>query len=336
MDNKPPALLVDAVSKTYVGKAGTVQALSRVSMKIDAGEIVALVGNNGAGKSTLMSISAGILAADHGHVHVLGEETTRSGGSPSAQLGLVPQEEAIYPTLTAGENLRYFGRLAGLRPPELEARVRSVAQDLLIDDLLTSQASKLSGGQRRRLHVGLALMHRPAVLLLDEPTVGVDIGARRAMLALVGQLAGKGAAIMYSTHQLNDVESVASRAVVIDGGRVLADGAVADLVGQYGRPTAELVFASEVLTIPAVLEPMVDQVSGGDGRPMVMQFRMGASDMSVAELVDCLDDQSRALLQSAAMLDSGFEQAYLRIVRCRTESRTSDDAVVAAEDGNVQ
>ena len=152
---RPTPLVIDGVSKTYRQGDSEIRALDHVSLTVGAGEIVAILGNNGAGKSTLMSITAGLIGADDGTVTVEGERVTDHGGRPSHHLGLAPQDEAVYPLLSARKNLEYFGRLSGLRGAELAARVDEVAGHLLLRDHLDRKASTLSGGQRRRLQQSL-------------------------------------------------------------------------------------------------------------------------------------------------------------------------------------
>lgn len=309
------SLVVDALSKTYRSPQGPRRALDGVSLSVGAGEVVALVGNNGAGKSTLMSIVAGLLEADSGTATVMGRATTANGGTPSPHLGLAPQSEAVYPTLTVGRNLRYFGELCGLRGAELDARVTAVAASLLLSDLLGRNASELSGGQRRRLHTGLALMHDPEVLLLDEPTVGVDIDARLQLLQFVRDTADAGAAVLYSTHQMTEVEQLASRAVILDHGRVLADGPVTEIVAEHSPHLAEMRFSGTDVALPDHIRDKIDEERATAHGDLVVSVRMAEGGGNVADLVDSLDDQARRALVSAEIHQPSFEGAYVRIVR---------------------
>lgn len=322
-------LRVAGVSKRYGRAAGT-QALDGVSLEVGAGEVVALLGNNGAGKTTLMSICAGLLSADAGQVFVEGRETTADGGTPSPDLGLAPQDEAVYPTLTTRQNLRYFGRLSGLRGRELDGRTVDVARHLSIDDLLDRKARDLSGGQRRRLHTGLALMHRPTVLLLDEPTVGVDVDARAELLEFVRATARAGAAILYSTHQLHEVEALDARVVIIDGGRVLARGSVGELVARYAPPVAELRFDRADPELPADLASSVDLASTTPAGELRVVLRLPHAGTHVADVIASLPDATRRCLVGADVPAPSLEQAYLRIVRA------SPGASGATTTGDIQ
>ena len=308
-------LEVSGLSKAYGSGADRIQALDDVSFDVANGEVVALVGNNGAGKSTLMSISAGLLAADRGTVEAQGHETTRGGGSPTHHLGLAPQEEALYPTLTVRRNLEYFGRLAGLPRARLADRVETVAQELLLGDLLDRSARELSGGQRRRLHTALALMHSPEVLLLDEPTVGVDIDARLQLLQFVLDMAAGGAAVLYSTHQMQEVERIASRAVVLHHGRVLAVGGVDELVAAHARRAARLRIAG---TGHQLWDSDPDRLLGVRETPegdTVLDVATDDGHGSVVDLVDGLPAGMRELVTSVELQEPSFERAYLALVR---------------------
>lgn len=325
---------VAGLTKTYGGRGSPVRALDGVSFDVQPGEVVALVGNNGAGKSTLMSIVAGLLSADSGTATVMGEETTANGGTPTRHLGLAPQEEAIYPTLSVRKNLRYFGSLVGLSGDRLDSRVARVATELLLSDLLERTARELSGGQRRRLHTGLALMHDPDVLLLDEPTVGVDVDARLQLLQFVQDSAETGTAVLYSTHQMAEVEQLASRAVILDHGRVLAQGSVQDIIAEHSPPSAELRFSQTDVTLPELLRDSTDLVRTAANGDLVVTVRTPGADYSIADLVGLLDDEARGLLISAEIRMPGFENAYVRIVGRRAVA-SSALAPHAPSEGSV-
>lgn len=168
-------LSVRGVHKSY----GSVEALRGVDLTVEPGEIVGLVGPNGAGKTSLVSIVAGLRRPDRGEVHVGGLDVTRHRQEVGRLLGLAPQDLAIYPTIKVRDNLVVYGELAGLRGAELRRRIDETAETLGITDLLDRRGAALSGGQKRRLHTAMALVHRPPLLLLDEPTVGADIESRQ-------------------------------------------------------------------------------------------------------------------------------------------------------------
>ena len=225
---------------------GEVVALDGVDLSIPPGQIVALLGPNGAGKTTLVSIVAALLRADAGSVRVCGIDVAREPAGARRCLGLAPQELGVYPLLTARENLIFFGELAGLRTRELRSRIEQVAEDLELGAFLDRRAQFLSGGEKRRLHTAMAMVHRPALLLLDEPTTGVDVTTRAHLIEVVRKLAAAGAAVCYSTHYLPEVEALGASVAIIDRGRVIASGPAAELVRNHSQPALELVFDGAV------------------------------------------------------------------------------------------
>jgi ABC-2 type transport system ATP-binding protein len=169
-----------------------------------------------------------------------------------SQLGLAPQETGVYPSLTARDNLRFFADLAGLRGRDRKEAITSVADALQLTDLLDRPALHLSGGERRRLHTALALVHRPQLVMLDEPTTGADVRTRAQLLKLVGELAAAGSAVVYSTHYLGEVEQLDASVVVIDNGHVIARGGVTELVATHAANVVEMTFAGPAPVIVPV------------------------------------------------------------------------------------
>jgi ABC-2 type transport system ATP-binding protein len=229
-------LQVHDVHKRY----GDIAALQGASFEVAAGSIVSLLGRNGAGKSTLLSIVAGLVKADSGSVMVDGVDVLADPRRATGLVGIAPQYTGIYPPLSVRENLEFFGELGGLNRSDRRARVGVVAEQLGLTSLLDRKAMKLSGGEARRLHTGCALMHRPKVLLLDEPTVGADVTTRAQLIEAVRQLAVDGAAIVYTTHYLPEVEALDASIVIIDNGRVLTSGTRADLLETYRETGLEV------------------------------------------------------------------------------------------------
>jgi ABC-2 type transport system ATP-binding protein len=236
--------LLDArdLRKSY----GGTQALSGVTLTVQAGEVVGLLGPNGAGKTTLVSIIAGTRRPDAGSVHVAGIDVSRQPRRARELVGFAPQETGVYPTLTARENLRFFAGLAGLRGRRLLHDIESVAHSLGLLELLDRRASQLSGGERRRLHTAIALVHHPSLVLLDEPTTGADVVTRSQLLRYVRGLAAEGSAVVYSTHYLHEVEELDARVVFIDHGRIVASGDVGTLVQRHGASALRLTFNGPV------------------------------------------------------------------------------------------
>jgi ABC-2 type transport system ATP-binding protein len=232
-------LRVEQLRKSF----GPVTALDGVDLSIRAGEILCLLGRNGAGKSTFVSVVSGLVVADSGHVLIDGRPARPWDNEIRSFIGVAGQETGVYPPLTVRETLVGFGRLYGLRRKELVARVEEVSDALDLEDLLEVRVQTLSGGQRRRVHTALALINRPRLVLLDEPTAGVDVPTRNRLLQVVRNLAAEGAAVCYSTHYLHEVEALDARVVILERGRVIASGTCRELIAHHGTGFAELTFA---------------------------------------------------------------------------------------------
>lgn len=218
--------------------------------------MLAVVGPNGAGKTTLLSAVAGLVQPDAGEVEVGGVDARARPAAARRLLGLAPQRLGLTPTFTVEQNLVFAARLAGCAAGPARAAAREVAEALGVEHLLGRPAGRLSGGEQRRVHVGCAVVHRPAVVLLDEPTSGVDPSAREAMLDLVRRLAAEGAAVCLSTHQLDEVEELGASVALLHHGRLVAHDRVADLVARHGQAVVDLRFDADVTGLPLVVEGM--------------------------------------------------------------------------------
>jgi ABC-2 type transport system ATP-binding protein len=214
---------------------GEIVAVDGVGFGIGVGETYGLLGPNGAGKTTTISMIAGLLERDGGEVTVDGEPmTTRSVRAKSA-IGYVPQDLAIYPDLSGRENLMFFARLYGMSTAEARRRSAEVLTLTGLADRAGDQAKHYSGGMKRRLNIGLGLLHRPRLLILDEPTVGVDPQSRNAILDSVAALSGAGMAVLYTTHYMEEAERLCDRIGIIDHGKLIAEGTRDDLVRMVGE-----------------------------------------------------------------------------------------------------
>ena len=222
-------LTATGIEKSY----GEIRALRGATLSVDAGTIVSLLGRNGAGKSTLLSVIAGLTRPDAGCVSVDGIDVLAHPAKASGLVGIAPQYTGIYPPLTVRENLEFFGELAGMKLAERRKRAGEVAEQLGLASLMGRKASKLSGGEARRLHTGCALVHRPKLLMLDEPTVGADVTTRVQLIGAIKALAAEGAAVVYTTHYLPEVESLGASIVIIDEGVMLASGTKDELTAKH-------------------------------------------------------------------------------------------------------
>ena len=231
-------LAVEDLHKAYE----SVIALDGVDLMLERGEIVGLLGPNGAGKTTLVSIICGLRRADRGSVVVNGIDAIAHPQRARRHIGLAPQDIGIYPMVTARQNLRLFGELAGMSGQRLKDQIEEVGVALRLDELFDREAGELSGGQKRRLHTAIALLNDPPLVLLDESTTGADVETRAALLEVVKDLAGRGSAVLYSTHYLEEVETLDASVVILERGRVIASGTVHELVTRNEAAVIEITF----------------------------------------------------------------------------------------------
>jgi ABC-2 type transport system ATP-binding protein len=253
-DDPAPVLAIRGLHKSY----GDAVALAGVDLDVAAGTIVGLLGPNGAGKTSLVSIVAGLRRPDAGTVHIGGIDVARAPQRARGLIGIAPQETGVYTPLSVRDNLRFFAGLAGVRRGTQRQRIEEIAAALGLDELLDRRAGELSGGERRRLHTAIALLHRPPLVLLDEPTTGADVRTRSQILELVRRLADDGSAIVYSTHYLHEIEELDAFVTFIDAGRIVATGSTAELVRRYGSSALELTFVHEVPAVARVEGARVD------------------------------------------------------------------------------
>ncbi|MGZ6675558.1 MAG: ATP-binding cassette domain-containing protein [Solirubrobacteraceae bacterium] len=247
---------------------GRTVAVDGVSLQVSAGETYGLLGPNGAGKTTTISMICGLLEADAGEVVVAGQRLTTRSVEAKAAIGYVPQELAIYPDLTARENLRFFAQLYGMAPGQSRVRLAEVLDVIGLADRADDQAKTYSGGMQRRLNIGIGLLHRPRLLILDEPTVGVDPQSRNAILESVEHLSSEGMAVLYTTHYMEEAERLCDRIGIVDLGEVKAEGTRAELValvGQHDRVVIEASGGLEHAADAMASLPGVVAASAADG-----------------------------------------------------------------------
>ncbi|HET6748159.1 MAG TPA: ABC transporter ATP-binding protein [Actinomycetes bacterium] len=226
-----PVLVARDLRRRY----GQRLAVDGVGFRVDPGETYGLLGPNGAGKTTTISMVCGLLRRDGGEVTVAGASLDQDPAAVKAAIGYVPQDIALYPDLSGGENLRFWGRMQGLAGRELADRVEDVLQVVGLADRARDKVADYSGGMQRRLNIAAGLLHRPRLLVLDEPTVGVDPQSRNAILENVEALRGEGTAVLYTTHYMEEAERLCDRVGIIDQGRLIAEGTRRELVARVGE-----------------------------------------------------------------------------------------------------
>lgn len=219
-----------AEMSNIVKRYGSSRVLDHVDIVIEEGEILGLLGPNGAGKTTLIHSLAGLIKTDSGEIKVFNEDLQRNLSTIKSKIGLVTQEVTVFEDLTARENLEFFGGIYGLRGAELKKRVEETLRFVGLMDRAKQLPTKFSGGMKRRLNIACALVHEPKLIIMDEPTVGIDPQSRNHILESIRKLQQNGTTILYTTHYIEEVQAIASRVVVMDQGHVIAEGTVDDLV----------------------------------------------------------------------------------------------------------
>ncbi|WP_455410002.1 ATP-binding cassette domain-containing protein [Streptomyces hiroshimensis] len=316
-----PALALRGVSKRY----GATTALQDVALDIAEGEIVGLLGRNGAGKTTLMSLVTGLLRPDAGEIEVRGVSSVRDPRRARRELGLAPQELGVYPPLTVEQNLRFFAELNGLRGREVRLRIEEVAGPLGLTALLDRRVSRLSGGEQRRVHTAMALLHRPGLLLLDEPTAGVDVETRARLIAFVRELAAAGTAVCYSTHYLAEVEALDASVAILDHGRMIARGTLRELVRRHGDSAVELIFSGS--PPPLRLPWPVTREAG------VLRVRVEQPHLAAPEVLSALGESARQLVNLRVVRPS-LESVFLSLTGRHYGGEQNDGQYDVRNDGD--
>ena len=260
-----PIIQAVEISKRY----GDRLALDKVSLAVAPGEIVGLLGPNGAGKTTTLSILSTLMRPDSGRVLIDGKPPKSDPRRLGRMLGLVPQSLALYPMLSALQNVWHFAQMQGLSRSDARVACVRVLEEVGLADRTGDPMHSLSGGMKRRLNLACGIVHRPAVLMLDEPTVGVDLESREQILSLVRRSAEAGSAVIYSTHYMEEAERICDRVLLIDQGKLVADGTLEKLISLGGRqPRMELTYRGLLAEGSFLSLTDVREVanSGGEGK----------------------------------------------------------------------
>jgi ABC-2 type transport system ATP-binding protein len=303
-------LEVTHLRKTY----DDLVAVEDVSFSVAPGEVFGLLGPNGAGKSTTMMMICGLLQADSGEVRIDGQPLTRNNRALRKLLGVVPQDLAIYPELTARENLRFFGRLYGVTGSLLKQRVESSLEMTGLTDRAEEPVDNFSGGMKRRLNFGVALLHNPRLLILDEPTVGVDPQSRSHLLDCVRHLNAEGKSAIYASHYMEEVQSICHRVAIIDHGRMIACDELRHLLGRMSSELRLLISAPT----NGLLEKLngmaeIKQISDGEAAIVIShdqhrdEQKLNASLRKVLSLLD----ESHVKLHAVETEEPNLERLFL-------------------------
>jgi ABC-2 type transport system ATP-binding protein len=214
---------------------GDLKAVDDVSFEVQQGEIFSLLGPNGAGKTTTLSMLSCLLHPDEGDAFILGHSIRKDSMGVKSVLGVVPQEIALYEDLSARENLTFWGKMYGLRGVQLKARVEEVLEIIGLTDRAKDRVGKYSGGMKRRVNIGVALLHKPKVIYMDEPTVGIDPQSRRSILDSVVALKNQGMTVLYTTHYMEEAQELSDHIAIMDHGKIIATGTNEELIRIVGE-----------------------------------------------------------------------------------------------------
>jgi len=291
---------------------GETQAVQGVSFEVRQGEIFSLLGPNGAGKTTTISMLSCLLRPDKGDARVMGHSISADGMGVKSVLGVVPQEIALYEDLTARENLTFWGKMYGLRGPALKSRVGEVLEVIGLSDRANERVGKYSGGMKRRVNIGLALLHKPKVIYMDEPTVGIDPQSRRNILDSVVTLKDQGMTVLYTTHYMEEAQELSDHIAIMDHGKMVACGTHDELVKLVGQQTR----IDLKVNVPAarVLDPWrrikgVAHISEEEGQISVLA---DDSNLVLPQLFE-VATQSSARITSVDIREPNLEAVFLHL-----------------------
>jgi len=297
------ALQIDDVHKWF----GNHHVLDGFSLRVEPGEVVGLLGPNGCGKSTVLNIVCKLLSYDAGQVRLMGEPLNELRYRARGLVGLCTQHCALYPDLLPAENLHFFARLYGLSDAQRKQRVAELMRRFELENFASTQVGQLSGGWQQRLHLAVSLIHRPKLLVLDEPTAAVDIEARMDLWRLIEGLRDSGTSILLTSHHLAEAERLCSRVALMRSGRVVADGSVPELLTRIpGQAVAKVQSEDKEAIIQRALE------LGWPVRQHANQMRLLLPHhLSLREIVDALEG---AQVSAVSVQPVTLEDAYLELM----------------------
>ncbi len=299
---------VEELRKYY----GDLAAVDGVSFTAEPGAIFGLLGPNGAGKTTTISCISGLLKPTAGRVRILGHDVVTDGTAARQALGVVPQEIAIYEEVSATENLRYWGAAYGLTGSHLADRVRAVLDLTGLVDRAKEPVKRFSGGMKRRLNFACGIVHEPKVLLLDEPTVGVDPQSRVRLLDLVREQAAAGTCVLYTTHYMEEAEGLCDRLGIIDHGKLIAQGTLLELRAQTGqRDIVRLTGRFPAERAAEIVRPMEDtEVVLADAEHLTLSMAHGSQ--RLPQLFHALD-AAGAELRETTVTQPSLESLFIKL-----------------------
>jgi ABC-2 type transport system ATP-binding protein len=302
------AIQVQDLHKTF----DDIKAVQGVSFEVNQGEIFSLLGPNGAGKTTTISMLATLIKPDQGDALIMGYSILENPMAVKANLGFVPQEIALYEDLSARENLIFWGKMYGLRGKALHMRVEEILETIGLTERAKGRVGKFSGGMKRRVNIGVALLHKPQVIYMDEPTVGIDPQSRRNILEGVVDLKNQGMTVLYTTHNMNEAQELSDHIAIMDHGQVIANGTHAELVkivGQLDRILLTVSGESDHLLDDWKSIDGIKQVSSEDGMVSVLA---GDSNLTLPRLFDSANSVN-VRITSVDIQEPNLEAVFLHL-----------------------
>lgn len=294
--------------KTY----DSIVAVDDISFEVGAGEVYGLLGPNGAGKTTTINIVSGLLKQTSGAVSIAGHDLSREPKKAKAAMGIVPQELALYPELSARQNLKFWGGFYGLSSSSLSKRVDDMLDSVGLAARAKEPVKKFSGGMMRRLNLACGLVHGPKVILLDEPTVGIDLQTRLKLLEVIKDEAGRGAAVLFTTHIMEEAEHLCHRVGIMDGGKIIAEGTVNELKAMLGERDLLVLQGEMGENVPAIgVEPVRDcEVVSSGAEQVILAALHGAEKLpGVIKHFEGIGSKIREV----ALKEPGLDTLFIRL-----------------------
>lgn len=301
-------LKVEKINKSYDNK----KVLNNVTMEVEEGDLFGLIGPNGAGKSTLIQIVCGLLGQDSGSIELFGMNYKNNSIGIKKRIGLVPQELAIFENLTAKDNLEYFGRMYGLKGKVLKERITEVLELIGLDPKDKKQVQKYSGGMKRRLNLGCSVLHKPDLLILDEPTVGVDAQSRNNIFDYLRKINKEGTTIIYTSHYMEEIEALCNKIFIIDLGEEIAYGEKSELKTMYGSSSILTIYLDriengiqeEMNLITGVLNSEVDENK--------IIVKVNKKELNFTNIFKLIENRNLTI-ENFTIKDSNLEEIFLNL-----------------------
>lgn len=309
--------------KNLVKRYGETLAIDNVSFSIKEGEIFGLLGPNGAGKTTAINTIIGIIVPDKGDISIFCKDMKKYSMEIKSHIGIVPQEIAIYPDLTAYENVEFFGRLYNLKGSLLKERVENVLDFTGLIERRKQQAKKFSGGMKRRLNIACALVHKPKLIIMDEPTVGIDPQSRNHILESVKKMRDEGSTVIYTSHYMEEVEELCTDIAIMDHGKIIARGSKEELKAFVAVEEKTVIALNSMnYTVVDCIKKVHNVIDCSVGRNMLTVIsKKGSSNLS--EIIHCIIDSDLEIISLSS------EKPDLETVFLTLTGRTLRDEVPA-------